>query len=119
MPALERCRASIRRIGELCGADVAQDTAYPGWSPQPAAEIVQLAQKVIAEIAGRKPAVKAIHAGLECGILGEKLPGCQSVSYGPTIKGAHSPDERVQISTVKPFWEATLKIMEALADKRD
>lgn len=119
MPALERCRASIRRIGTLCGAEVAQDTAYPGWEPRPEAEIVQLAQKVIAEVVGRQPAVKAIHAGLECGILGEKLPGCQSVSYGPTIKGAHSPDERVQISTVKPFWEATLKIMEHLADKRD
>jgi hypothetical protein len=53
-----------------------------------------------------------------CGIIGEKLPGCESVSYGPTITGAHSPDERVQISTVLPFWQATVKLMEKLADER-
>ena len=117
MPALERTRGAIRRIGELCGAAVEQDEAYPGWAPQPDAEIVGLTQRVIAQVAGCEPEVKAIHAGLECGILGEKLPGCQSVSYGPTITGAHSPDERVQISTVKPFWEATVKLLEALAEK--
>ena len=57
----------------------------------------------------------AIHAGLECGIIGEKLPGLDMVSYGPTIKGAHSPQERVQISTVEPFWQATLTILQRLA----
>ena len=55
--------------------------------------------------------VGAIHAGLECGIILEKVPGMDAVSYGPTIKGAHSPDERVEIATVAPFWEATLKIL--------
>lgn len=62
--------------------------------------------------------MKAIHAGLECGIIGEKLPGVQSVSYGPTIRGAHSPDERVKISTVAPFFDATLKVLEILADRK-
>lgn len=118
MSALERCRSSIRRIGRLCGAEVEQDEAYPGWLPDPDAEIVGLARAAIAEVAGRQPEVMAIHAGLECGILGEKIPGVQCVSYGPTIKGAHSPDERVQISTVQPFWEATLKILGQLADRR-
>lgn len=60
--------------------------------------------------------VGAIHAGLECGIIGEKVPGIDMVSYGPTIRGAHSPDEKVEIATVKPFWEATLKILGRLAD---
>lgn len=118
MPALERTRATIRRVSGLCGAAVEQDEAYPGWTPEPEAEIVALTQRMIGEVAGKNPEVKAIHAGLECGIIGEKLPGCQSVSYGPTIRGAHSPDERVQISTVKPFWEATLKLLETLADKK-
>lgn len=118
MPALERTRATIRRVSGLCGAAVEQDEAYPGWTPEPDAEIVALTQRVIGEVTGEKPEVKAIHAGLECGIIGEKLPGCQSVSFGPTIRGAHSPDERVQISTVKPFWEATLKLLETLADKK-
>jgi dipeptidase D len=118
MPALERTRGAIRRIGGLCGANIDQDEAYPGWAPQPDAEIVGLTQRTIADIAGRLPAVKAIHAGLECGIIGEKLPGCQSVSYGPTIQGAHSPDEKVQISTVKPFWDATVSLLEQLAERR-
>lgn len=65
--------------------------------------------------AGKAPEVKAIHAGLECGIIGEKLPGLDCVSYGPTIRGAHSPDEKVQISTVQPFWQATLEILHQLA----
>lgn len=59
--------------------------------------------------------VEAIHAGLECGIILQKVPGMDAVSYGPTIKGAHSPDERVEIATVAPFWEATLKILGKLA----
>jgi dipeptidase D len=59
--------------------------------------------------------VGAIHAGLECGILGEKFPGMDMVSYGPTIRGAHSPDEKVQISTVGPFWELTLQVLQRMA----
>lgn len=62
--------------------------------------------------------VGAIHAGLECGIILEKVPGMDAVSYGPTIKGAHSPDERVEIATVAPFWEATLKILGRLAQAK-
>jgi dipeptidase D len=59
--------------------------------------------------------VGAIHAGLECGIIGEKVPGIDMVSYGPTIRGAHSPDEKVEIATVAPFWDATLHILQRLA----
>jgi dipeptidase D len=118
MPALERCRAAIRRTAALCGAAIQQDEAYPGWAPQPGAAVVGVARAAIAEVVGREPALKAIHAGLECGIIGEKLPGVQSVSYGPTIRGAHSPDERVQVSTVAPFWEATLNILGRLAGER-
>ncbi|PNH05068.1 Cytosol non-specific dipeptidase [Tetrabaena socialis] len=67
---------------------------------------------------GKAAKVSAIHAGLECGILGEKYPGMDTVSFGPTIKGAHSPDERVQVSTVEPFWHLTVKVLERLADVR-
>lgn len=76
----------------------------------------QLAKSAVADVIGHEPKVTAIHAGLECGILGERLPGCDMVSYGPTILGAHSPDERLDISTVQPFWDATLLLMSALAD---
>ncbi|KAF5837087.1 hypothetical protein DUNSADRAFT_4868 [Dunaliella salina] len=62
--------------------------------------------------------VGAIHAGLECGIIGAKFPGLDSVSFGPTIRGAHSPDECCQISTVQPFWELCVGVLERLADKK-
>ena len=62
--------------------------------------------------------VGAIHAGLECGILGAKVPGIDMVSYGPTIRGAHSPEERVEVATVAPFWEATLRLLGRLAERR-
>jgi dipeptidase D len=62
--------------------------------------------------------VTAIHAGLECGILGERLPGTDMVSFGPTILGAHSPDERLELATVGPFWEALLQLMSDLADRK-
>lgn len=77
--------------------------------------MVQLAKQVIQEITGKAPELKAIHAGLECGIIGQKLPGFQSVSYGPTIRGAHSPDERVKIATVAPFYAATVALLGRLA----
>ncbi|GAB4815754.1 hypothetical protein N2152v2_002800 [Parachlorella kessleri] len=118
MAPLEHYRAVIRRIANLCGGTVEQDEAYPGWAPNPASEVVELARQAIKGVTGREPEIKAIHAGLECGIIGEKVPGIDSVSYGPTIRGAHSPDERVQVSTVEPFYQATLRILESLADKR-
>jgi dipeptidase D len=116
--ALERVRRSIRRLGEYCQANIEQSAAYPGWLPTPDAEIIQLSRQAIQEVTGKDVELKAIHAGLECGILGQKIEGVQCVSFGPTIKGAHSPDEKVQISTVLPFYNATLKILERLAEKR-
>ncbi len=92
-----------------------QDAAYPGWVPEPDAPVVHAAAAAIQGVTGKAPAVKAIHAGLECGIIGQKLPGVQSVSYGPTIRGAHSPDERVEVATVAPFYEATLALLRRLA----
>ncbi|KAI3439136.1 hypothetical protein D9Q98_001544 [Chlorella vulgaris] len=115
MPALEQVRSSIKRIGLMCGAEVQQDEAYPGWAPNPGSAIVKLTADAIGHVTGTAPEVKAIHAGLECGIIGEKLPGLDCVSYGPTIRGAHSPDEKVLIPTVQPFWEATVEILRQLA----
>lgn len=113
--ALERVRSTIRCVGETFGAHVEQKEAYPGWQPQPDAAIVRLCKQAIEESSGKRPELMAIHAGLECGILGERINGVQCVSYGPTIRGAHSPDERLLISTVKPFWNATLLLLEKLA----
>ncbi|KAL0048560.1 hypothetical protein WJX82_005889 [Trebouxia sp. C0006] len=95
-----------------------EDKAYPGWAPNPSSPVLQVTKDAFQQLLGKEPKVAAIHAGLECGIIGEKVPGMDAVSYGPTITGAHSPDEQVNIGTVKPFWDVTLKILEALADKK-
>lgn len=116
--AMEVQRARIAAIAGLCGASVAQDKAYPGWAPNPSSPVLQVTKDAFQQLLGKEPKVAAIHAGLECGIIGEKVPGMDAVSYGPTITGAHSPDEQVNIGTVKPFWDVTLKILEALADKK-
>eukprot|EP00884_Botryococcus_braunii_P019726 jgi/Botrbrau1/6437/Bobra.0034s0013.1 len=93
MDAIENTREVIRRLATLCGAEVEMDIAYPGWNPNPHSKVLQLAKEVVSKILGREPKVGAIHAGLECGIIGEKVAGVDTVSLGPTIRGAHSPDE--------------------------
>ena len=97
--------ATVRTILELGGAEVTGADPYPGWKPDMASPILRIAVDTYRELYGREPKVEAIHAGLECGIIGEKVPGMDMVSLGPTIKGAHSPDERVEIAAVAKYWE--------------
>lgn len=92
-----------------------QEPAYPGWAAEPDARIVTATRSAIERVTGRPASVKALHAGLECGILKTALPGCQCVSFGPTITGAHSPAERVEIDTVAPFFAATRGLLRDLA----
>ena len=96
-----------RAIGctfELMGAKVEFTGAYPGWAPRPNAPIVKLMGDLYQEMFGEKAPVLACHAGLECGILGANYPDMQMISFGPNIRGAHSPDEKVQISSVQKYW---------------
>ena len=116
--ALEAVRAKIAAAGRLCGFEVKQDPAYPGWNPNPSSEVVALAKEVLGEMTGKTPEVLAIHAGLECGIIGEKCPGTDMVSYGPTICNPHTPEETVKIETVEPFFDLTLKLLQRLADRK-
>ena len=90
---------------ELAGLEVRQGDGYPGWKPNVSSPILGVAKEVHAELFGREPEVKAIHAGLECGIIGEKFPGMDTISFGPTIRNAHSPDECVSIASVENFWK--------------
>jgi len=108
---LEMARAQIRALGEFCGASVSQPEAYPGWNPNPQSRILGVTKACYKEMYGTEPESLAIHAGLECGMISDKCGGVDTVSFGPTITGAHSPDERVKISTVKPFFELVLKIL--------
>jgi dipeptidase D len=90
---------------ELAGLEVKQGDGYPGWKPNVTSPILGVAKQVHAELFGHEPEVKAIHAGLECGIIGEKFPGMDTISFGPTIRNAHSPDECVSIPSVANFWK--------------
>ncbi len=109
---LEDMRGRIKAIASLAGAKTTEDEPYPGWKPNLDSKILALAKKVFREMYGKEPKVEAIHAGLECGIIGEKFPGMDMISIGPTIKYPHSPDEQVEISTVDKFYKYVLKILE-------
>jgi dipeptidase D len=87
---------------------------YPGWKPEPASEIVQISKSVHKEILGTVPELVAMHAGLECGVIGEKYPGMQLISFGPHIVDVHSPSERLKVSSVLPFWKYLTGLLERL-----
>lgn len=112
MPTLKATLDQVAAVFRLAGAEVETHDGYPGWKPNPASPVLGAAKKAFVNLFGREPLIKAIHAGLECGLIGEKLPGIDMVSMGPQIESPHSPDERVQVSTVDRFYallKATLK----------
>lgn len=102
---------SLRAAFELMGCDVEFSGSYPGWTPNPDSEILKVLMKVYEDQNDSKADVVACHAGLECGILGRNYPNLDMISFGPTIRGAHSPAERVSISSVQKFWKFLLEIL--------
>jgi len=105
---------SISSAFELAGAQISLKGAYPGWKPRPEAPIVAVMADLYKELFKESPHVSAVHAGLECGILGRNYPDVQMISFGPNIYGAHSPDERVQISSVQKFWSFFLETLKRI-----
>ena len=110
--ALQDFRDRIKATAELAGAKVKEETPYPGWKPNLESNILKLSKKIFKDIYGKDPKVEAIHAGLECGIIGEKFPGMDMISIGPTIKYPHSPEEQIHVSTVDKYYKYVLKILE-------
>ena len=104
----------VESVFLLSGAKVTHSDGYPGWAPNPSSPVLNIAVKVYKELFDTNPEVLAIHAGLECGLIGETYPDMDMISFGPTIKGAHSPDERLNIQTVSKFWEFTVEILKSL-----
>lgn len=102
---------------ELAGATASFGGSYPGWVPKPEAPIVKLMSDLYKELFTADAHVNAVHAGLECGILGTNYPDMQMISFGPNIKGAHSPDEKVQISSVQKYWPFLLEILKRVPEK--
>jgi len=108
--------AAICAVFELAGARVEVMNAYPGWPPIKESPIMTLMQGVHKQCFGKPARIQVIHAGLECGILGATYPHWQMISFGPMIRGAHSPEERVSIASVQHFWKYLLASLAALAD---
>jgi len=101
----------------LAGASVSHSDGYPGWTPNPASRVLNIAVKVYNELFNSNPEVLAIHAGLECGLIGDTYPEMDMISFGPTIKGAHSPDERLHIPSVSKFWVFTLELLKRIPQR--
>lgn len=108
---------SLRSAFELMGCEVEFSGAYPGWSPNPTSEILDVLVDIYEQQHSVKPNVVACHAGLECGILGTHYPDMDMISFGPTIKGAHSPAERANIQSLQKFWNFVLEILKQIPVK--
>ena len=108
---------TIGSVFKLIGCDVEHTGSYPGWSPNPKSEILDLMVDKYKANFNEEPKVQSCHAGLECGILGEKLPGVDMISFGPTIRNPHSPDEKVKIDTVDKFWHFLVDVLKDIPVK--
>jgi dipeptidase D len=102
---------------DLAGARVTHSDGYPGWKPNMNSAILRLMIDSYRKLFGRVPQVKAIHAGLECGLILEKYKGIDMISFGPTIKGAHTPDERIEIETVQMFWDLLIDVLRHIPEE--
>ena len=105
----------LQAIATLSGAAWTQGNDYPGWEPDVDSELLELTQKLYEKEFGAIPNVAAIHAGLECGIIGSRVGRMDMISFGPRIEGAHSPDERVYIRSVQKSWSFLVAVLGAIA----
>jgi len=101
----------VASVFRLAGGKIVHGDGYPGWTPNPGSLVLDITRNAYKKLFATEPKVLAIHAGLECGLIGEQYPEMDMISYGPTIKGAHSPDERLLITTVKKFWDLTVEVL--------
>jgi len=100
---------------ELAGAHVTHSDGYPGWNPDPDSRLLSIVCEAYRHLFEKTPVVRSIHAGLECGLFLQKYPWLEMVSFGPTLRGVHSPDERLEIASVDKFWlllKETLRTLE-------
>lgn len=108
---------TLQAVFNLAGYKVTFSGAYPGWAPNMESPILKVMDALYEKLNGEKAHVAACHAGLECGILGQNYPGMDMISFGPTIKGAHSPDERASISSTQKFWDFVKEILKEIPKK--
>lgn len=108
--------SQVQALFEMAGAEVTHGDGYPGWKPNMNSTIMHIASDAYEELYGIKPAIKAIHAGLECGLFRQKNPDMDMISFGPTLRDVHSPGERMHIPAVERFWEQLKRILNKVAD---
>jgi len=108
---------TVGSVMELMGCQVEYTGSYPGWEPNPNSKILTVMEGLYTKMFSEKVDVKACHAGLECGILGERYPGLDMISFGPTIKNPHSPDEKVNIASVLKFWNFLIEVLKETPKK--
>ncbi|MFH0761669.1 MAG: aminoacyl-histidine dipeptidase [Bacteroidota bacterium] len=104
----------VESVFLLAGAEIERSTGYPGWSPNPDSQVLRITRQAYIDLFHQEPQVKAIHAGLECGLFLTKYPHLDMVSFGPTIKGVHSPDERLSISSTARFWSLLSEVLQSI-----
>lgn len=109
----------VASVFSLAGAKVSHTEGYPGWTPNPDSEILHTVKKAYFKLFRKEPLIRAIHAGLECGLFLKKYPGLDMISFGPTIKGAHSPDERIHIESTRKFWELLIEVLKNIPARQD
>jgi dipeptidase D len=109
---IEEIVDAVSSVLELGGASVENTHGYPGWKPDLDSPVLKIAKSAYQALFGKEPIVKAIHAGLECGVIGECIPGMDMISFGPTLEAVHSPDERIHIDTVEKFWIFLLRVLQ-------
>ncbi|NTV02070.1 MAG: aminoacyl-histidine dipeptidase [Chlorobiaceae bacterium] len=117
--AREDLAMMIGSVFGLAGATTRFEGGYPGWRPDPGSPVLKVMREVYESKFGRAPEVRAVHAGLECGILGGTYPGLDMISFGPTIRHPHSPDEKAEIASVARFWELLVAALGAVDEKKD
>ena len=109
--------AMVESCLRLAGAEVVHSDGYPGWKPNLTSEILKITRNSYLGLFGKEPSVRAIHAGLECGLVYEKIKGIDMISFGPTIKGAHTPEEMIEIKTAQMFWDLLVDVVKKMPVK--
>lgn len=107
----------VRSIFRLAGADTEHSNGYPGWTPDTGSEILRITETAYRMLFKKNPVIRVIHAGLECGLIREKYPDLDMISFGPTIKGAHTPKERISIRSTQRFWKLLLEVLRKIPEK--
>jgi dipeptidase D len=109
--AKDNAGAMVESCLRLAGAEVVHSDGYPGWKPNLASEILKITRNSYVDLFMKEPSIRAIHAGLECGLIYEKIKGIDMISFGPTIKGAHTPEEMIEIRTAQMFWDLLVDVV--------